>query len=389
MKKTKMVILTFLGLLFLLPFIKISIAQPSYVAIEAEEEYQWELNVYGANWGQYFSDNLEETLGNLFPLGPEYNLTLIYNQWSSLLPPQSYWNLTVTDIGAEETGALLSPFDNTTITHTPVNGTFGWQLISIPAIYDYWDMSWSIVNDTSSFLRQTLNLTMAFSTYAIWGVIFAPTPINWTSFVTKFLGVMSSRGGFYDNITATAQTNGYALHVPALGFENNSAAIDINVTYNSNGVLTYYEFSYGGAMLTTYKLSGFTPQAAPIITNAPTDFTVESGYTGVNISWTATDLSPNTYTIELQGTGVVAGPTTWSSGVAITYNVPDGLAVGDHIYTVNFTDLVGNSITDTVIMTVEAAAEEEIIPGYEPLIVIGITAIASIGLIVIIKKKYK
>ena len=90
----------------------------------------------------------------------------------------------------------------------------------------------------------------------------------------------------------------------------------------------------------------------PTITNAPSDLTVDLGYTGQIISWMATDFNPNTYTIELEGSGIVAGPITWSSGVAITYNIPDGLAAGDYFYTVNFTDDAGNFIIDTVKITV-------------------------------------
>jgi len=37
----------------------------------------------------------------------------------------------------------------------------------------------------------------------------------------------------------------------------------------------------------------------PVITVSPNDFTVEYGYTGQSISWTATDANPDTYTIEL------------------------------------------------------------------------------------------
>jgi hypothetical protein len=91
----------------------------------------------------------------------------------------------------------------------------------------------------------------------------------------------------------------------------------------------------------------------PIISNAPSDFTVEAGYTGQGISWTATDSNPNTYTIELQGSGIVAGPTVWTSGNAINYNIPDGFSVGSYVYTVTFTDDYGNFITDSVTFTVD------------------------------------
>ena len=92
----------------------------------------------------------------------------------------------------------------------------------------------------------------------------------------------------------------------------------------------------------------------PIIIGSPSDFSVDYGYSGASISWTATDPHPNTCTIELQGTGVVSGPTAWSSGIEITYNVPDGLAVGTYIYTVTFTDDYGNFVTDITTMTVNA-----------------------------------
>jgi len=91
----------------------------------------------------------------------------------------------------------------------------------------------------------------------------------------------------------------------------------------------------------------------PNITSAPSNITVEAGYTGQALSWTATDANPDTYTIELQGGGIVDGPTVWTSGSAITYNIPDEFGVGSYIYTVNFTDFNGNFTTDSVNFTVE------------------------------------
>ena len=99
----------------------------------------------------------------------------------------------------------------------------------------------------------------------------------------------------------------------------------------------------------------------PSIISASSDFTVEAGYTGQSLSWTATDLNPNNYTIELQGSGIVAGPTAWTSGLLITYNIPDGFGVGFYTYTVNFTDDYGNSITDLVVFRVEDTTNPTII----------------------------
>lgn len=169
------------------------------------------------------------------------------------------------------------------------------------------------------------------------------------------------------------------------------------ITYNIPNGLAVGEYiyminftdGYNHFINDTVKMT-ITDTTNPILTSTPSDFSVAYGYTGVNISWTATDTNPNTYTIELQGTGVVAGPTFWPSGVAIIYNVPDGLAVGEYFYTVNFTDDYGNYIADTVILTIEVPiVSEPGIPGYELPIVIGAFVIASIGLICVIKKKRK
>jgi len=255
MKKMKKLCLLFLGLLLFLPFVKVSPVQGSYVGIQEGNEYLWSLGLHSVNWEGYFMDNLEETLDNLWPLGDLHMLN-VYLDWFVWQhdPPQSDWPFSITAIGSEETGTLLSPFDNTIITSTPVNATAGWEMPWYKQYHSYYNGTWYIVNDTSSFLRQTFNLTLSFSPYGIMGVPFAPKTINWTFFITEFLGVMNSRGGFYNNISATAKSNGYSLNVPARGFKNNSVAIDIQVKYNSNGVLRYYEFKYGGKLLVNYWL---------------------------------------------------------------------------------------------------------------------------------------
>ncbi|MHA1521257.1 MAG: hypothetical protein ACTSRK_13820 [Promethearchaeota archaeon] len=88
--------------------------------------------------------------------------------------------------------------------------------------------------------------------------------------------------------------------------------------------------------------------SVPILTSIPNNITVEIEYTGQSISWTATDLNPNTYTIELQGSEIVVEPTVWISGAEITYDIPDGFGLGNYIYTVNFTDNNGNFIVENV-----------------------------------------
>lgn len=256
MKKTKQLGLLILGLLIFMPFMKPVSAQETYVGVQDGIVYLWKLSVFKEEWGGYFDDQLEVTLGNLFPLDPTVNLKRVYLDWLPWQhwPPQSQWPFNVTSLGVEQTGPIFAPYDNTTITSTPVFARTGWELPHAPDINYFYNGIWYIVNDTSSYLRQTLNLTLAFSPYGMMGAPFAPKGINWTSFVLEFLEVMNSRGGLYKNVSATSYSNGYSLNIPPLGFVNNTKDIDIHVRYSPNGVLANHEFVYDGRKLTFYWL---------------------------------------------------------------------------------------------------------------------------------------
>ena len=256
MKKTKKLGFLFIGLLLFLPSVKFSPAQESYVGVQDGDKYLWKFGLHKINWGAYFEDQLEDILGNLWPLGG-LNMTPIYFDWFwvPVGPPQLYWPLNITSIGSEFPSTILIPYDNTTLTATPVYGRTGWHLSYEPDWNVYYDGFWYIVNDTASFLRQTLNLTLAFSLYGIMNVPFVPKTIDWDLFVSLFEDVMNSKGGLYKNTSAIARSNGYSINVAPGGYENNTYTLEINVKYNSKGVLEEYEFIYGGGVLANYWLA--------------------------------------------------------------------------------------------------------------------------------------
>ena len=82
---------------------------------------------------------------------------------------------------------------------------------------------------------------------------------------------------------------------------------------------------------------------------------MEAGYTGQSLSWTATDANPDTYTIELIGTGIVVSSTPWANNTPVVYNIPDGFSPGVYTYKITFTDESGNSVLDTVTVTIRGA----------------------------------
>ena len=121
------------------------------------------------------------------------------------------------------------------------------------------------------------------------------------------------------------------------------------------GVYVVGEYAYVADYSSGLGIIHIREILGPVITNTPSDFTVDFGYTGVDISWTATSQDPKNYTIQHQGAEIVS-PSAWLNGTIVTYNVPNGLAVGNHIYTVNFTDDYDNFLTDSVTMTVRDTA---------------------------------
>jgi parallel beta-helix repeat protein len=88
----------------------------------------------------------------------------------------------------------------------------------------------------------------------------------------------------------------------------------------------------------------------PPTISRPADIEYEYGTTGHTITWVLEDLNPHRYTVYLSGVPVRAG--MWnSSSETITISV-DGLDAGIHIYTIVVTDAHGNSVCDTVMVTV-------------------------------------
>ena len=243
----------------------------------------------------------------------------------------------------------------------------------------------NLTDDYGNFINNSITITVNDTTN--------PTIISAPSNLAVELGYT----GRSISWTATdPNPDTYAIELQGVEIVATTWISGVVITYNipngfTTGVYVYtvnFTDDYGNSIndSVTFTVGDTTN---PTIISAPSDLTVELGYTEQSLSWTATDLNPNTYTIELQGSGIVAGPTAWSSGLTMTYDIPDGFAVGVYVYTVNFTDDYGNSINDSVIFTIEDAGTgdgEVAIPGasFEITLIISISTIASI---IIMKKK--
>ncbi len=158
----------------------------------------------------------------------------------------------------------------------------------------------------------------------------------------------------------------------------------------SEGVYTYtlnVTDDFGNHANHVVTLTVEADDTDPVITSAPDDIFVEPGYSGQSLAWTATDLFPSHYILELQGTGIVVESTSWTSGNPVTYEIPNGFSAGTYIYTITFYDSHGNEASDSVTFTVEAPPKPTI-PGFNVPVILTIGVCSIIGTILIVKKRY-
>ncbi|MFW9989456.1 MAG: hypothetical protein ACFFC3_12440 [Candidatus Odinarchaeota archaeon] len=237
-----------------------------------------------------------------------------------------------------------------------VNGTIGY--------YNHTTQKWiNSVNETTFWSYNYSTQEFIWNTELdYFPLLFMPIPLNSTLLSKNVNSTVYFHPVLTWKYNYTSVFNGNIMNLTKFLYSNSSGTWiciggnNYTYTYNDLGISKKFEMS---AFSETLELIYFSAEESddPIIINAPSNITLDTTYTGVSISWTATDANPNIYTIELQGFNIVTGPTTWSNNTEITYNIPDGLSAGKYNYIVNFTDDFDNSITDTVTITIETAEE--------------------------------
>ncbi len=125
--------------------------------------------------------------------------------------------------------------------------------------------------------------------------------------------------------------------------------IEVNIDNLSPGAYNYTIIVYGNndVVVSDIVIITVTDTTSPSLGN-PLDIIYEYDTTGHSIIWSVSDLYPNEYTIYLDEVYFANG--TWTPG-PIALDI-DGLALGEYNYTIRINDTIGNSATNTVIVTV-------------------------------------
>jgi surface protein len=119
--------------------------------------------------------------------------------------------------------------------------------------------------------------------------------------------------------------------------------------------ITFVDASANSASDTVMVTVTVVPDTTNPVMDTPDDVSYELGTTGNTIIWNATDADPATYTITVDGTETVSA-TAWISGTPVSYTV-DGYAIGSYTVIITFVDANGNSISDTVMVTVSVVPD--------------------------------
>jgi ABC-type transport system substrate-binding protein len=149
-----------------------------------------------------------------------------------------------------------------------------------------------------------------------------------------------------------------------------AAAMEINAGLDGNGIIItsgaspygdyrpMYGFFYYDRVLTgnlfvrnaiDFGMTRVLDTSAPVI-DAPEDLIYSEGDMGNYIDWSASDLTPSSYSIYFEEVLLYAG--LWNSSSEILSINVDGLTLGIYNYTIVFEDSIGYSSTDTVYVEV-------------------------------------
>ena len=372
-KKTKLITISFLGLLLLVPFMGLSRAQvPPYVGVAEGDHEEWDVYIWRANFTQWNADSMSDEWATVFQQSFLDNMTAVYaTAEKAPTPPHATCYYTVDSIindtdGFDENsdGGITSDETwaspgNTLVNMTTDSGTFmdfsGW-----PYYYYFSNGTGIIIGNNSAEFAEDIGYG-AMATSAIWAtnmfnsgninwegsaldanmtntIFWSPKGVNWAEVAGNCTTGLETNYGIFGtygyNITVSALSNGFEMFVDVGDFGSNTETITLTLTYDSNGLLTYHSFKYGSDILVEIFYADST---YPVITETPTAISVEYDYTGLTFEWTATDANPDQYAI-LQDDVAIVFPTAWASGVQIVFAIPDGLPPGDYVFKINIRD---------------------------------------------------
>ena len=239
----------------------------------------------------------------------------------------------------------LSPSDPTSLI---LSVKYGWDTTNPTTVLNFpYDIPFNSVEGTHTLRVRVTDSANNYQTF-VFSYTTDDTPPTFTPVSTT---VISGGANFYlsvnDLTLATVQ-----YHWDSNTWQTIASPYQIFAP-TSEGAHTFYVTARDGAGNSNTTSQIFTvDNSAPII-NSPNDISYEYGSTTNEIQWSVIDLHSGSYRIYVDTVYDIIN--TWSNDTYVSFNV-DGLSIGTHNITIVAFDVVGNSATDTVIVTVIATS---------------------------------
>ncbi|MFW9835456.1 MAG: Ig-like domain-containing protein, partial [Candidatus Thorarchaeota archaeon] len=161
------------------------------------------------------------------------------------------------------------------------------------------------------------------------------------------------------SITADVDDPGSGIEWVRFNADGSGAITDYTAPYSQNWNLDDETLGshfvivtvrdYAGHQVTKTHYFTVVDTIDPVL-DSPSDVEFSVGETGYNIDWDPTDIRPATYEVLVDSVSTYSGD--WNATSEHIVISLDGLAVGTYNYTCVVFDEAGNSIADTVIVTV-------------------------------------
>lgn len=212
---------------------------------------------------------------------------------------------------------------------------------------------------TYSFTLPSIPVQGTYTAYASWNSLTASTTFNVSISLTvnspsDFSYEYGSTGNVIPWVGTSSIPQSYNVYRDGTAIASGSWLSGVSIDFNVDGLaLGIYNFTIvlsdqSGSTVADTVFVTVVDTTAPTV-DSPADIIYYAGETGNQIVWNPNDLLPDSYSITRNGTAVASG--SWTGG-SITQSI-DGLAVGIYLFVLTVYDTSGNSVSDTVQVTVK------------------------------------
>jgi hypothetical protein len=262
MRKRNLVYFIGIGLLILMPFVRVSVAAPPcWVGVYEDDIYIWQYNNHtAARFGQWTTDTMAIT--GLTALGVVVSWFEGMEDFAGLPGNMSHKILSIEDLGPDlEYG---TNYPSVELSHEMHYDTLWWGNITwddkVTALNTYNGL---VLEDSTEFALWHDNLTAFFDIENfILTSMWASTNMNWDTVATAAGTGLAAVNATVAKATVASEDVGFKITVPALGWVNNTLAVALEVTYE-DGLLNTWELTYGTETVFDIELIQGSSQFAP------------------------------------------------------------------------------------------------------------------------------